>query len=136
MTKLNLTPEQMEKRRRAKNAEYKQRQRARQASMGDRVITIVLTAGEVDLLARLRMQQRGPIEGFERRALLLGATFAANAGNPRGKKARGNVAAAAITGRQADMSASEAMESADVLLSPAYPSRCDVPDSEGCPPCC
>lgn len=70
--------------------------------MGDRTITIVLSSAEVELLRQLRDRQRGPIEGFERRALLLGATFAANAGNAR--KVKGNVGAAAITGRFVDKS--------------------------------
>lgn len=88
-------------RRTQQNREAKQRQRARQAAVGDRTITITLTAQEMSLLAELRQRQRGPIEGFERRALMMGATFAANAGNPRGKKVRGNAQAAAIAGRGA-----------------------------------
>jgi hypothetical protein len=76
--------------------EAKQRQRAKQSSLGDRTITITLTAGEAIRLAEMRTRQRGPVEGFERRALLLGAVFLANAGNKRGNKVKGNSAAAAI----------------------------------------
>jgi hypothetical protein len=101
----NLSAEQRAMRRARQNREAKQRQRARQASLGDRTITIVLSSSELDLLSALRSRQRGPIEGFERRALMLGATFAANAGNPRGAKVKGNSQAAAIRGTIADKSA-------------------------------
>lgn len=86
-------------RRAEQNRTAKQRQRLRQAAVGDRVLEITVTANEWALLEALREQQRGPREGFLRRALILGAAFAANAGNPRGKKLKGNVQAAAITGR-------------------------------------
>ncbi|HMH81177.1 MAG TPA: hypothetical protein VK514_13195 [Candidatus Acidoferrum sp.] len=67
-------------------------------------MTITLTAQEAALLAQLCKLQRGPVEGFNRRALLRGAVFVANAGNPRGRKAKGNVDAAAICGRFVDTS--------------------------------
>lgn len=99
-----LTQEQMASRRRAQLLEAKKRQRDREASLGDVVVTIKLTQAESALLKELCGRQRGPVEGFNRRALLRGAVFLANAGNPRGKKVVGNADAAAISGRIADVS--------------------------------
>lgn len=102
---MTLTPEQKATERRLKNAEYKRQERLRRAALGDVTISITMTAGEWELLQALAKRQRGPDAGFHRRALLLGAAFAANAGAPRGSKVKGNIPAATITGRIADMSA-------------------------------
>lgn len=92
----NLSPEQRKKWRASQLRDAKQRERSRRTALGDKTITITVTAGELACLEAFAKRQRGPDEGFYRRALLLGAAFAANAGNPRGKKVKGNVAAAAI----------------------------------------
>lgn len=108
----SLTPIQRQQHRARQLKEAKQRQRLKQAALGDRVVTITLTAGEAALLASLTQKQRGPIEGFARRALMLGAVFAANAGAARGRKAKGNVMAAAIKGAFADTSTNAQREGA------------------------
>lgn len=100
----NLSPIQREQWRAKQLVDAKRRQRLRQAALGDRKIEITVTAAEFAILEQLRERQRGPIEGFFRRALIVGAVFSANAGASRGKKVKGNSAAAAITGRIVDMS--------------------------------
>ncbi len=102
----NLSPEQKAAHRRAQLARAKQKERTRKASLGDVVVTITLTAGEAALLASMREKQRGPVEGFFRRALLKGAVFVANSG--QGKRFKGNVEAAAICPPIVDKSSKEA----------------------------
>lgn len=100
----NLSAEQKRKHRAVQLAEAKRRERLRRASIGDRIITITLTAGEANILEDLMKRQNGPVEGFARRALMLGAVFAANAGTRKGRKVKGNTQAAAIRGSIDDMS--------------------------------
>lgn len=68
--------------------EYKARQRERERQQGARIITIRLSADEPEWFARMRHEQRGPLEDFPRRALMQGACFAVNAGRPSGTKVR------------------------------------------------
>lgn len=100
----HLSEQQRATLRREQLKEAKQRQRARQSSLGEVTVTITLTAAESMLLLELCELQRGPFEGFYRRALMRGAVFMANAGNPRVRKAKGNVDAAAIRGSIVDTS--------------------------------
>ena len=87
---LPLTPIQKAQRRRQQNAAAKARQRAELNASGARAITIVLDAEAAEMFADLARRQRGPIEGFALRALMTGAKFLANSGNPRGKKVKSN----------------------------------------------
>lgn len=84
----HLTLEQRAVEARRKAAERKRRQRQNEREMECRFIQIRLDADEAAAFARWREKQRGPVEDFARRALLLGAIFAANSGCPRGQKER------------------------------------------------
>jgi len=67
--------------------------RARLAKVeGGVTLTVRLNREQHDFLMACMEMQRGPIVNFVQRALLTGAAFVANSGNPRGKKVRGNVA--------------------------------------------
>lgn len=109
----NLSPERR-KIRAEQNAEAKRRQRSRDAGLGDRLVTIKLTANEAQLVGALLDRMCPPSDraggkairaGKVRRALIVGMVMLANAGCPKGKKVKGSTAAAGITGLIADMSA-------------------------------
>src|SRR5688572_20934837 len=63
-----------------------QRRRAKMAESGVRKIEVVLSEAEWAAFERFRSIQKGPVEGFAKRALLLGARFCANSGQPKGSK--------------------------------------------------
>lgn len=64
----------------------KRRQRDAEKASGCVVLTVRLSARDAAIFAESRKRQRGPVEGFAGRALVVGAMFLANAGNPRGSK--------------------------------------------------
>lgn len=75
-------------RRQEQNREAQARKRAKLSEQGAVVVQLILTGEDARLWRELRERQRGPVAGFERRALLVGGKFLANAGNPRGSKVR------------------------------------------------
>jgi hypothetical protein len=75
--------------RRAQLREAKQRQRAKEAAEGAKVLTVKLTAAEFALVAQCMSQQRGPVETALARVLVAGAKFVANSGVAKGRKVKG-----------------------------------------------
>lgn len=69
-------------------AAAKRRQRQREKSRGDEVITVTLSAEEAQVFKRAQELQRGPVDVFAKRCLTQGAMFLANMGTPRGRKLR------------------------------------------------
>jgi len=65
--------------------EAKRRSRERQVAEGGVTITIRLERSQNEYLVAALHRQRGPVKNFVQRALLVGAAFLANAGNPRGR---------------------------------------------------
>lgn len=81
--------ETAEERKKRLARERKQRQRERLAEAGVTKVEIQVTAEEAELLAKLKELQKGNPDTFLGRALLMGAKFLANSGQPKGQKVKG-----------------------------------------------
>lgn len=76
-------------RRKAQYRESKKRTRQAAKEAGERELRVTITEAEFQLLCECHIKQKGPLQGFYGRALILGAKFLANSGQPRGKKVKG-----------------------------------------------